>query len=149
MERIQKAHPGISNSDLEKPSVSVIRSTFYSHQNFNPLEEGRFHAFKASADSLSAKYEGLSGDFLKSKILLDFKEKLENTSSKNELQDVVRDIKSSEEYKVLSKGQGVTTRFFNLKTSSVKAFEDMVKEQEKNVDLPQTEHKKIGMVQIQ
>jgi len=94
----------------------------------------RSHLFEASSENLSEKFLNLKGDYLKDKILNIFKDKLEKMSSKEELDTLVKEFKSSDEFKTLEKGQRLATRILGLKTSSIEAFEEMVKAQETNIE---------------
>ena len=94
----------------------------------------RRHFFKADARNCSIEYLGYRGDDLKSKILDDFKSILETIHSLNKLNMLQRDIMHIREYKVLATGQGICTRLFRLKTSSVKALEQMFAAQRNNIE---------------
>lgn len=93
----------------------------------------RYHAFHAESKGLNSRFYQFQGDFLKLKILDLFKSKIEKTSSKNQLDLVMKDIIESNEFKTLKRGQGIFTRIFNLKTSSLEEFEKMVIQQRENL----------------
>ena len=148
---IDMLKPDLSNSRKlfivdEKDSRAELLTLREQHQQaqMNPeqsiktpyiyKDSDRFHLFEASSENLSEKFHNLKGDYLKDKILNVFKDKLEKTSSKEELDTLVKEFKSSDEFKTLEKGQGLTTRIFGLKTSSIEAFEEMVRAQETNIE---------------
>ncbi len=76
------------------------------------------------------KYGTLKGDHLKTKILEDFRNQIEETTSQRELADLKTKLETSYEYDVLKKAQGWLTEKFGFKTSSEKALADMFKQQE-------------------
>lgn len=84
--------------------------------------------------NMKLKVQEFKGDLLKSKILEDFKDKIENVGSKQELQDLKTKIKGSDEYKILKTAEGTFTKITGIKTSSEKALNEMFKEQEQNLD---------------
>lgn len=90
------------------------------------LDKGRTHLWEAK--SFKSQFQALKGDALKTKILSDFKSKLDNCSSSQDLEETVKRIKGSEEFKVLAQSQGLVTYLFNLKTSSVEALESMIED---------------------
>ncbi|WP_196398903.1 RhoGAP domain-containing protein [Legionella saoudiensis] len=110
-----------------------LQSTHYEHE-VQSEAENRFHVLSVSGENLKEQFQGLKGDLLKSKILLNFKEELEQATSDN-IEQIVKSIKSTQEYKVLEKSQGLVTLFFGLKTSSVKAFDEMVAERKNDLEL--------------
>mgnify|MGYP002136638831 FL=1 len=99
-----------------------------SHYEYASNSNSRFHALEAS----SQHYKNFRGDVLKTKILSKFKSELEGCTEFLQLQNKVIELKNSDEYKILAKGQGLTTRMFGLKTSSVDAFNKMVDEIKQN-----------------
>lgn len=76
------------------------------------------------------KYQVYKGDYLKTQILEDLKKRIEDTSSKKELEDLKNELKNSYEVDVLKTGQGWFTRKFGIKTSSQRALEHMIEQQE-------------------
>lgn len=80
------------------------------------------------------KYKSDKGDYLKNRILEDFKSQILETSSKEELTNLEKKLRDSPEFEVLQTGQGWFTQKTGIKTSSVEAFEDMLKQQGKNLD---------------
>jgi hypothetical protein len=105
----------ISNLDIE-----TIKK-FYPHAT---ADSSRFHFFSAS----SLKYEKLSGDALKTQILILLYIELGNCKNLIEFNNKMVEIKYREEYTILARGQGITTRALGLETSSIKAFKNMTYE---------------------
>lgn len=131
----------INNFDSIRPPSELpikgryyLQSTFYRHYT-DDTEKSRKHNIDVKGSDfaqLNDKFKGFHGDHLKSKILESFKKKLEKATSET-FEHVVDELKKSVEYSVLATAQGKTTQTFGLKTSSVKAFEKMVKEQKQNI----------------
>ncbi|OEH46990.1 Multifunctional virulence effector protein DrrA [Legionella parisiensis] len=97
-----------------------------SNINFQNQTSPEFQDFKS-------KYQKYKGDYLKTQILEDIKNQIQETSSKTELYELKEKLKNSYEYQVLKTGQGWFTQTFSLDTSSVKAFDKMFKQQEDNL----------------
>jgi hypothetical protein len=109
--------------------------------NYSYETEKRGHSLIVDAKdftNLKKQYLDLKGDLLKNKILTDFKNQIENTSSKSELQELKKQLVQTSEYKVLATSQDWFTEKTAFKTSSVKAFEKMFKEQEANIKRTKT-----------
>lgn len=87
--------------------------------------KGRYHFFRAEIpkDSLLCDLE--KGDLLKTKILSRLKTLIE-AMDVTKLEAYKKSYRTSDEYKILSLGQGITTRLLGLKTDSVKALEKMI-----------------------
>jgi effector protein DrrA/SidM len=105
----------------------------YLSYKYAAREDGREHRYTATAENfkdLKDKYQGVRGDALKTEILSNFKDKLAEATDKASLDKIVKQLKSSDEYTILKTGQGRTTQLLGLKTSSVVAFEKMIKEVE-------------------
>ncbi|WP_133141278.1 hypothetical protein [Legionella waltersii] len=90
------------------------------------LDKGRTHLWEAK--SFKQQYHALKGDALKTTILNDFKSKIVNCSSRQELEDAVENIRASNDFKILAQAQGLVTHHFNLKTSSVEALERIIED---------------------
>ncbi|CZL06665.1 Uncharacterised protein [Legionella pneumophila] len=75
----------------------------------------------------------MRGDALKTEILADFKDKLAEATDEQSLKQIVAELKSKDEYRILAKGQGLTTQLLGLKTSSVSSFEKMVEETRESI----------------
>ena len=102
-------------------SSSIHVSRYYKHYVDDTNPGRRYHFFKAKKLNTL-----LEGDALKSKILSDFRQQLDSCDSSKTLDQKINSIMLSEDYAILSSGQG----FFSkanccLKTTSVKAFESM------------------------
>lgn len=114
----------ISNPDLKSTyQEGLSYLDYYKHYVTDKsrllFNKGRDHFFKIE----SAPNINLQGDALKSKILNDFYQKIDNISDIKQLKTEIDDFVKSDEYKILAKGQGITTRLFSLKTTSIEAFE--------------------------
>lgn len=108
-------------------------NTLYKHAT---LTEGRNHRFEASTKGMdiNERYQDLRGDALKTRILANMQDVLANVKDSQSLAKTVEALKNSEEYRVLATGQGRATQMLGLKTTSVKAFEKMVKDTQKRID---------------
>ncbi len=140
--KIKKDLPQFSNVDLINPKTYAVKNT-YEFQASNPLE-GRNHGFAVIASNfknLKAQYEGSKGDHLKTQILADFKTRIENTSSKEELAALKKEINASEESRVINTGQGLFTKLTGIKTSSAKALDAMFEQQEQNLSGQENDNK--------
>ena len=130
-----KENPSIKEAALLNP-VSFKVSNNYEGRATNPLE-GRKHSFEVDSRKfagLKEEFQDIKGDYLKTKILEDFQSRIENTSSREELNQLKSELVNSPEYKVLATGQGLFTKLTGIKTSSVKEFESMIEEQEGNIE---------------
>lgn len=99
---------------------------------------GRHHLYNINGrdfSNIKQKFQRLKGDFLKSEILKDFKYQIDKVSSPEELKELKEDLMKSDEYKILQTAQDPFTKIFHIKTSSVKAFESLFKDQEKNIKI--------------
>jgi hypothetical protein len=135
--KLSNQYGEVHGNTISNPVVFTVQNT-YQHKASNPLK-GRDHFFKVDATNfknLKAEFQDSKGDYLKTMILKDFQTRIENTSSKEELDALKKELKGSDEHKVLATGQGFATKLFGLQTSSVKALETMFEEQEKNVSSP-------------
>ena len=92
-------------------------------------------------DKFKKKYKDDKGDYLKTKILEDFKQQIKKTSSTEALVALKKTLTSSYEYEVLKKGQGWFTQVTGIKTSSLIALDDMFKQQEKYLKDKQDDNK--------
>ena len=105
-------------------------NTYYPYA-VDSVAQGRSHFFSikgANFNGLRGDFRALSGDHLKSRILINFKDELAQISTLEDIQPFVDDFKLKPEYAVLKTGQGLVTQMFKLDTSSVKAFHEIVKE---------------------
>jgi|GEM_PF-5215627 len=124
----------------------------YAHKTLDP-QSGRNHSYPASLNdtkfkksegtsefqNLKNKYRTSKGDYLKTQILEDLKNRIQKTSTKEELDELKKEFKTSYENDILSTGQGMFTKKTGIKTSSIKALESMIEQQENH--LSQTELK--------
>ncbi|QEY52699.1 hypothetical protein [Legionella longbeachae] len=103
--------------------------------------QDRPHLFKASGSGLEnfkLKYQALKGDYLKTEILKSFAEKLSSISDEKVLDHFVQDFKKSTDYKVLAKGQDLTTRLFSLQTDSQKKVEELIENKKAELEEPKS-----------
>tara|TARA_B110000879_G_C11103985_1_gene484405 strand:- start:505 stop:1338 length:834 start_codon:yes stop_codon:yes gene_type:complete len=142
IEAILKEKPALTQRELIMPTIHTVKNS-YEHKSFNPLDN-RKHALEAkSNDDLQEQFKGQEGDHLKTCILKDFKEQIENTSDPEELKNLKNKLKGSAEFKVLQQGQGISSNIAQsigkmvdrdlYQTSSVKALEKMFNQQEENI----------------
>ena len=134
IDKILKEQPTLTKKDLLNPVIHRV-DTQYEFKANNPLE-GRSHAFTVSGENFKGikdQFKDSKGDFLKSQILNDFRTQIENTGSKEELNDLKKQLQSSPEYAVLKSGQGLFTKITGIQTTSQKTFEAMFSEQEQNL----------------
>lgn len=93
----------------------------------------RMHLFSAKPGSgLEEEYKDLRGDILKTRILENFKNKINDINSTEKLTELEGEFKNSPEYAILKKGQGLFTKITGIKTSSIKEVEDMI-QQKRNI----------------
>ncbi|MCW8470049.1 hypothetical protein OQJ19_05170 [Fluoribacter gormanii] len=114
--------------DEQIEELVTLEITSPSQEIASPPQD-RFHMFTVQGDdfeNFKAKYQSLKGDILKSQIIRDFENKLSEIDDKDTLNHFVADFKKSTSYAVLSKGQGLTTRFFSLDTDSVTKINEMI-----------------------
>ncbi|QRN04058.1 hypothetical protein GH742_09325 [Legionella sp. MW5194] len=95
------------------------------------LYTNRHHFWPATIEK--GPFTSLRGDQLKQAILADFKQQIEACNSDNGLKQCSRRLRESSEFRVLSMAQDRFTYFFRwlpwVKTSSEKAFEQMLSDQ--------------------
>ncbi|MDX1837212.1 hypothetical protein DIZ81_06840 [Legionella taurinensis] len=95
------------------------------------LYTNRHHFWPATIDK--GRFATLRGDQLKQAILADFKQQIEACNSDNGLKQCSGRLRQSAEFQVLSMAQDRFTHFFRwlpwVKTSSEKAFEQMLSDQ--------------------
>ncbi|HHF7374091.1 TPA: hypothetical protein ACPSKV_001629 [Legionella bozemanae] len=87
-----------------------------------------------------SRYTNDRGDYLKSKILKDFYEDLENAETPNDVQKVVDRYKSDGRYAILAQAQNRTMQALGMTTSSAAAFEDLRKERLGDIDKARRAH---------
>lgn len=113
-----------------------LSSTHYKHQT-NSNKTGRAHVIRVDAKNyshLKQDYKNQKGDYLKSSILLYFKQRIEEIYHVYELKQLVIELKSTPEYKILATQQGVLSTLFKSQTTSVTAFNRMIQEHQKTLE---------------
>ena len=85
-------------------------------------------------NDFKSRYKNNQGDFLKSKILKDFYEDLENAETPKDVQKVVDRYKNDGRYDILAKAQNTTMQVLGMTTSSATAFEELRKERLGDID---------------
>jgi predicted NAD-dependent protein-ADP-ribosyltransferase YbiA (DUF1768 family) len=118
-----------------------IVSKYYAHAA-KSNDEGRFHLFDASSEH----FRGMKGDYLKTKILCDFKDQLSKYTDLDKFDAKVASLRDSTAYGILATGQGITTKILGLETSSVAAFNAMVKDLRENLKNDNTNQDNIAPV---
>jgi hypothetical protein len=100
------------------------------------LSTTKFQQMESSEDFKNFKdtYQDYKGDHLKTKILETLQNKIQQTSSKEELDKLKKELKASPEYDVLKTGQSWFTQKTGVKTSSVRALDNMIKQKEKYLE---------------
>ena len=111
---------------VKKEMTHIFKKTLYNHANME--NNSRFHLFKANYAGESDLFKGLTGDALKTAILLYAKDQLTHDK------DFLETFQTTKEYKILAASQGMTSTLFNLKTDSIKALERMIEEQNNSLD---------------
>ncbi|MDR3502114.1 MAG: hypothetical protein P4L79_05975 [Legionella sp.] len=136
-------HPHHNNGS--KPSSTQenmdIVSKYYAHAA-KSNDDGRSHLFDASSEH----FHGLKGDYLKTKILCDFKDQLSKCTDLDKFDAKVASLRSSTAYDILATGQGITTKILGRETSSVTAFNNMVKDLRESMTNDDTDQDKIAPV---
>jgi hypothetical protein len=117
----------------EKEQKLTAIKQLYKHATLDKNEARTFLVGRASTEKFSSLegYSSLKGDNLKTQVLMDLKDKIDQCTDLNELQD----YKKSDEYKLLATAQGVGlyTRFFSKQTSSQKIIDDLIDEKTKEL----------------
>lgn len=117
----------ILNSPEKEKKLS---STHYQHQIVYQ-QQGRPHFFETQGnEQLGSDFSKLKGDYLKSQILLKFKEEIEAISSEDALVDYINKLKKDRRRDILATPQGITTSIFRLETSAINALNQMLEEQQ-------------------
>ena len=144
-EFVSVRHSGENNDSLVDPFLScqsdadrvAIR---YEHAVFDN-RNGRMHsklATMAKQTGIKGKYDDLSGDHLKTMILIDLKNEIINIKSKKEFIEFKSTLMNRPEYQVLKQGQDRFTRMFGLKTSSIVALSKIIEENDIRLQKPKT-----------
>ena len=146
---MKKGNQEVDAKDIKKKVFMGTESQRlkYAHAVNNNTETGRDHSYKINNAFLTeqsidfrAELQDLEGDGLKTKILQDFKKKIDEITDVDTLQQELSDLKASDDYKILKPGQGWFTRTFKLDTSSVKAVQDLVDERTSIIQSKPTNH---------
>ena len=98
---------------------------YYIHAVDNE-QNGRYHFFSIEQSvNIKGNFSAMKGDYLKTHILEAFKTQIEQFPA-DTFEERVCELRNSDGFKLLKKGQGIATRLLSLTTSSVNAFEKMV-----------------------
>lgn len=136
--KLNEAVYTLLNDRTEYDRQLLSQKYHYEHATHSNAND-RAHLFAANIDnftSLKDKYSDLKGDVLKTEILADFKKALDGATDPDVVNSLVEKFTTSDEYKVLEKGQGLLTRVLGLETSSIKAFKEMVDAKKQEFDKP-------------
>ncbi|MBA3535178.1 MAG: hypothetical protein H0T84_00985 [Tatlockia sp.] len=109
-----------------KPANNQIQNNYAFSVSKN--SDGRYHFFEASAPKELVELEEYKGDHLKTKILNDFKSRIEGVQTKQGFNHIKKELLSetNEKTNVLRTAQGCWSSFWGTKTSSIEALEDML-----------------------
>lgn len=113
----QPARKGVDNLPNANPA-NHQRLLKPINNYYEYTQSNRYHLF-------NARYNGKKGDPAKTAILKTLAARINACQDVLSLDQIKADFLSSNEYKILSTGQGLATKIFRLKTSSVKAVEQM------------------------
>ncbi|CAM2903469.1 substrate of the Dot/Icm secretion system [Legionella steigerwaltii] len=130
-----------------KQELRMINIQFAYHHA--TLEHSRPHKLGVTAetigdDDFKERYQHLKGDMLKTQILLNFKAKIDEYNSAEEIDKFLKKYKDTNEYTILKTGQGAFTQKAHalglenwslFKTSSVKALEKIVEDAKEEIAL--------------
>lgn len=128
IEKMTKEEPEERISLSEAKYALTKLYSGYSHADMN---KSRQHKFLASTN-LEA-YSTFKGDALKTRILLKAKEQLRECKSEEDITRFKDAFRT--EIDILKKGQGRTTQFFHLNTSSWTAFKEMVQARQDEIEI--------------
>ena len=109
----------------------------YAHAVYIP-GQGRRHYWSEARVSGGA----LSGDALKTKILHVYQEEIASCNTFEDLNQFQWRIIASPSYAILKKSQGITTHFFGLQTSSMRALHELI--EQKNSELQATQNRELS-----
>lgn len=112
---------------LKVKAILLKASGIYSFAAVRPEKSSRHLSLLEAKPNNIQQFEGLKGDVLKTRILLDFQAKLNKVDNEASLNELLTKIANSKELKILERGQGIVTRVLGQKA---------------NLDSPQ-EHKKL------
>ncbi|WP_131778549.1 hypothetical protein [Legionella bozemanae] len=112
-----------NENDPEIIAQECKESIHYDHAT---LGKGRFHALSLDASGLSPTLQTLTGDALKTAILLNVKKDLDKLTDVSDVEKYKEKFIKKPEYAVLKSAQGLITYFFRRDTSSVDAFNNLI-----------------------
>lgn len=119
-------------SDKINPIFQSLKITEKYQYYVTSSERNRTHSSEVTTnnlqDNFKQRFQNQKGDYLKSTILKDFYESLKGAKTVEEVNKIVATYKQDGRYKILATGQDWATNFFNLSTSSAKAFEGIKEE---------------------
>lgn len=127
-------HPDLNEWDLRNPVQYKVKNS-YEHYADNPCESRHYHFFEAKSnkyENLNEKFKGMTGDFLKSKILDELKDELQNKNTLKSLAEFKEKYMNTDEYRIIKTSQGISG-FWGRETSSLKALHEMFEEQETSI----------------
>ncbi|STY31340.1 substrate of the Dot/Icm secretion system [Legionella wadsworthii] len=115
------------------PDMITRDAIHYEHATY---VKGRIHALNIDRSKLSPELRKLSGDALKTAILLKVKNDLDKLTEPQAIEKYKSDFLDKPEYDVLKSAQGLVTYFFKRDTSSITAFNLLIAEAIKNCTTP-------------
>ncbi|HHT0594768.1 TPA: hypothetical protein ACTXXA_003323 [Legionella anisa] len=126
-----KVYLTVPQAQIEKMENNLLKDKYQHYVTSN--KENREVASVATCDTLKEqnikdKYQQCRGDFLKSTILKDFYEDLENAGTPKAVNEVIDRYKNDGRYDTLAKAQNTTMQVLGMTTSSAQAFEKMIAE---------------------
>ncbi|MCE0721800.1 hypothetical protein [Legionella resiliens] len=134
-----KAYLTLPIAQVEAMENGVLKGRYQHYATSN--NENREVVSVATCDNLDqsfkSRYKQRQGDFLKSTILKDFYEDLENAETAKDVNDVVNRYKADGRYDILAKAQNTTMQVLGMTTSSVTAFETLRTERLADIDKAQ------------
>ncbi|STX51750.1 substrate of the Dot/Icm secretion system [Legionella busanensis] len=135
---------------IEAPLQKKASSDIHYEYEVHDSNKSRNHTFAASYRGMKEQLHTLKGDHLKTQILLNFKSEINKATSTEDLKKIVDKLKYkegdpkkglTEEYAVIKTGQGHATKLLGplgLQTSSDKALDAIIKDQENNIKAANT-----------
>ncbi len=131
-----KAYLSIPLKQIEAMENELLK-TRYEHFATSNQENREVATMATCADlnqSFKERYKQCQGDHLKSTILKDFYEDLENAETEREVDDVVNRYKKDGRYDILAKAQNNTMQVLGMTTTSAKAFESLITERMESIN---------------
>jgi len=122
------------NIDSLIPIFQDKGNNLQEHIHYNHNREHNFwHVNTQKFSHLKDRYGKFKGSALKGQILSAFKEKLLEAQDEHHLKDIVKELKASDEYKILSQRQGFGVILIGKIPESIIAFKKLIKEVERSV----------------